>query len=64
MCANIGQHLHSLNRVVSQYLTTKFLGHTTAEDLKESLLSALQNLDKSKLVQISMDEPNSNLFKI
>ena len=33
------------NRVVSQYLTTKFLGHTTAEDLKESLLSALQNLD-------------------
>ena len=30
------------NRVVSQYLTTKFLGHTTTEDLKESLLSALQ----------------------
>ena len=24
------------NRVVSQYLTTKFLGHTTTEDLKES----------------------------
>ena len=48
------------NKVVSQYLTTKFLGHTTAEDLKESLLSALQNLDESKLVQISMDGPNSN----
>ena len=48
------------NRVVSQYLTTKFLGHTTAEDLKESLLSALQNLNQSKLVQISMDGPNSN----
>ena len=50
------------NRVVSQYLTTKFLGHTTAEDLKESLLSALLNLDESKLVQISMEGPNSNWF--
>ena len=27
--------------------------NTTAEELKESLLSALQNLDESKLVQIS-----------
>ena len=48
------------NRVVSQYLSTKFLGHSTAEDLKESLLSALQPLDESKLAQISMDGPNSN----
>jgi len=50
----------SNNRVVSQYLTSKFLGHTTAEDLKENLLSALQPLDESKLVHISMDGPNSN----
>ena len=44
------------NLVVSQYLTSTFLGHTTAEDL----LSVLQPVDESKLVQISMDGPNSN----
>ena len=48
------------NRLVSQYLTSKFLGHTTAEDLTENLFSALQPLDEYKLVQISMDGPNSN----
>ena len=46
------------NRVVSQYFT--IFGLTTAEDLKEILLSALQPRDESKLVQISMDKPNSN----
>jgi len=48
------------NRVVSQYLTSNFLGHTTAEDLKENILSAIQPIDESTLVQISMDGPNSN----
>ena len=42
-----------INRLVSQYLTSKFLDHTTAKDLKKNSL-ALQHLGESKLVQISI----------
>ena len=38
-----------------------FLGHTTHLDLVKSFNEGLERLDLSKLVQMSMDGPNTNL---
>lgn len=48
------------DRVESRYLTSAFLGHTTAEHLKLKFDEATQHIDVKKLVQISMDGPNVN----
>ena len=48
------------DRVVSRYLTSEFLGHTQADDLKKKFEEALQDLDMKKMVQVSMDGPNVN----
>ena len=47
-------------RVVYEYLTSRFLGHTCAEDLKEEYEEGNQELDMKKMVQVSMDGPNVN----
>ena len=47
------------NKVESRYLTSLFLGHTTAKDLKK-FEEATEQLDMKKLLQISMDGPNVN----
>ena len=46
-------------KVESRYLTSLFLGYTTAKDLKK-FEEATEQLDLKKLVQISMDGPNVN----
>ena len=43
------------DRVVSGYLTSRFLGHTCAEDLKKEFEEDIQELDLKKMVQVSMD---------
>lgn len=51
--------------VVSQYLSSQFIGHSRAEDLKKSFASATKDIDLQKVVHIGMDGPNVNksLFK-
>ncbi|KAK8788935.1 hypothetical protein V5799_021289 [Amblyomma americanum] len=48
-------------RVTTRYYTSVFMGHSTAEDLKQKLLAALADLPLAKAVQLSMDGPNVNL---
>ena len=48
------------DKVESRYLTSLFLGHTTAKDLKKKFEEATEQLDLKKLIQISMDGPNVN----
>ena len=51
----------SEKRVVVRYWNSVFLGHTTHLDLLKSFNEGLEGLDLSKLVQVSMDGPNTNL---
>ena len=48
------------DQVMTRYLSSAFLGHTTAEDLKLKFEEATQNLDTKRMVQVSMDGPNVN----
>lgn len=48
-------------KVVSQYLNSQFLGHSTATDLLQAFKKGTAQLDPSKLLQVSMDGPNVNL---
>ena len=47
-------------KVESRYLSSEFLGHTTAEDLKRTFEECTDKLDTKKLIQVSMDGPNVN----
>lgn len=51
----------SSDEVSTRYLTSEFLGHTTADDLRKAFLSSLKPLNVHKLLQVSMDGPNVNL---
>ena len=46
--------------VKTRYLTSAFLGHTRAEDLKAKFEEALSDLNVKKLAQVSMDGPHVN----
>jgi hypothetical protein len=48
------------NQVVTQYLTSVFMGHATAANIFESFQEAVQKLELKKLLQISMDGPAVN----
>ncbi|KAL3180409.1 hypothetical protein MRX96_008972 [Rhipicephalus microplus] len=48
-------------RVTTRFYTSVFVGHSTAEDLQEKLLGALEDLPLARAVQLSMDGPNVNL---
>lgn len=48
------------NGVVSRYLTSVFLDHSTALDLVEALEKAINKLNTRRILQISMDSPNAN----
>lgn len=48
------------NEVVCRYLTSVFLGHSTALDLTEALEKAINKLNTKRILQISMDGPNVN----
>jgi len=53
----------STNEFTTRYLTSMFLGHSTASDLLSAFTSSLCKLGLSvnKLIQISVDGPNVNL---
>lgn len=53
--------MNEKKEVSTRYLTSVFMGHTTAEDPKENFFEAVSELDRKKLLQISMDGPNVNL---
>ena len=44
----------------SRYLSSGFLGHTTAKDLKRAFEECTEKLDLENLIQVSMDGPNVN----
>ena len=46
--------------VTCRYLTSEFLGHTHADDLKKNFEEGIKDLEKMKMLQISMDWPNVN----
>nr|XP_037269779.1 uncharacterized protein LOC119161427 [Rhipicephalus microplus] len=48
-------------RLTTRFYTSVFVGHSTAEDLQEKLLGALEDLPLARAVQLSMDGPNVNL---
>lgn len=50
------------NQVQARYLTSAFLGHSTADDLLKNFKESLQDkgLTLTKLIQVSMDGPNVN----
>ena len=48
------------DRVEVCYLTSELLGHQRAEDLLSSLEKGLAELNKKKIIQITMDGPNVN----
>ena len=47
-------------KVESRYLSSGFLGYTTAEDLKRTFEECTEKLDTKKLIQVSMDGLNVN----
>ena len=46
--------------VKSRYLSSGFLGHTTAKDLKRAFEECTEKLNLKNLIQVSMDGPNIN----
>ena len=46
------------DEVKSRYLSSGFLGHTTAKDLKRAFEECTEKLDMKNLIQVSMDGPN------
>ena len=49
------------NKVEDRYWDSEFLGHTTHQDLHDSLQEGLRLFDMEKMVYLSMDGPNVNL---
>ena len=49
------------NKVEDRYWDSEFLGHTTHQDLHDSLQEWLKLFDMEKMVQLLMDRPNMNL---
>ena len=48
------------DHVMTRYLSSEFLGHSIAEDLKLKFEEATEKLDTKRMVQVSMDRPNVN----
>ena len=48
------------DRVTCRYLTSGILGHTCAGDLKKKFKERIKDLEKKKMLQVSMDGPNVN----
>ena len=48
------------DKATCRYITSGFFGHTRAEDLKMKFEEGIIELEKKKMLQISMDGPNVN----
>ena len=57
---DIAVHYFHEDRIVIQYFDSQFLGHTTADDLLNSLKTPISKLNNRKILQISMDGPRGN----
>ncbi|KAG5272523.1 hypothetical protein AALO_G00166480 [Alosa alosa] len=51
----------SNGEVRSRYMGSQFMGHGTAQDLLKHIEEASHQLDRSRLISVSMDGPNVNL---
>ena len=51
---------NSKKQAETRYLTSEFLHRPNAENLVNSLSSALEHLDQQNLLQLSMDGPSVN----
>ena len=51
---------NELNKVVSRYFCSQFMGHTRAVALLENFKAGLVKLDPKCLLQVSMDGPTTN----
>ena len=47
-------------KVVDRYLCSKFLGHTRADNILDSLREAIHELELEKIINIGMDGPAVN----
>ena len=50
----------SKNRIASVYVTSVFMAHGRLDDMMEHFMSATNELDLGKALQVSMDGPNVN----
>ena len=50
-----------VNRVMTKYVTSAFLGHTRAVDMMEVIEPVIAECGYSKLLQLGMDGPNVNI---
>ena len=48
------------DKVTYRFLTSKFLGHNRVDNLKKKFEERIKDLEKKKMLQISMDGPNVN----
>ena len=48
------------DRVTCRYLTSEFLDHTHVDDLKKKFEEGIKDLEKKKMLQVSVDGPNVN----
>ena len=51
----------SERKIVVRYWNPRFLGHTRSDDLVKAFNNGLNELDLTKLIQISMGGPSLNL---
>ena len=50
------------NYVATRYLGSKFIGRSTAEDVLQTFLAGISDLDQSKILQVVSESPNVNLL--
>ena len=50
-----------IQQVVDHYLTSKFIGHATANDLLQCFKDTTAKLKQQNIIQVSMDGPNVNI---
>ena len=50
------------NCVVTHYLGWEFMGRSTAEDVLQTFLAGISDLDQSKILQVASNSPNVNLL--
>ena len=48
------------NQVSARYWDSKFLGHTRADNVLAKFNDSMRTLDPNKMIQVSMDGPNTN----
>ena len=50
------------NCVAKRYLGSKFMGRSTDEEVLQTFLASISDLEQSKILQVASDGPNMNLL--